>query len=111
MDSSQYTRVLGKLSTKLDALGMSDTPHLMSSPALMAKIVTIVGLSTDTVARTFTGTLRNVPVSVPALQLYVTDSTRQMARGTDVPVTNGTFTFSAPPSSVFTLTYPGAAAQ
>ena len=53
------------------------------------------------------GTLSGVP-GVSSFQLYQTDITgNQFKRGTDAVVTNGSFVFTAPVNSFFTLTAPG----
>ena len=68
--------------------------------------VTLVGRNAGTSNVTFSGTLANLPV-VPSFELYRTTTSVNMQRGTDVPVTNGTFSFIASANSVFTLSYAG----
>ncbi len=70
--------------------------------------VTLVGRNASVSNVTFSGTLANLPV-VTSFELYRTTSSVNMQRGTDVPVTNGTFSFVASANSVFTLTYSGTA--
>jgi hypothetical protein len=67
--------------------------------------VTIVGSNTGGSAITFNGTLSNV--GTPSVfQFYRTDSSNNLARGADVVVTGGKFTFTAPANSYFTLASP-----
>ncbi len=70
--------------------------------------VTLVGRNGGTSNVTFSGTLANLPV-VSSFERYQTTTSVNMQRGTDVPVTNGTFSFVASANSVFTLTYAGTA--
>jgi O-glycosyl hydrolase/predicted secreted protein len=69
--------------------------------------VTLVGRNAGSSNATFSGRLLNLP-NVPSFASYRTSSSENMVRGSDVPVTNGTFTLVAPANSVFTLTYAGA---
>jgi len=70
--------------------------------------VTLVGRNSGSSSVTFSGRLTNLPV-VPSFEFYRTSSSLDMQRGTDVPVTNGAFSFVASGNSVFTLTYSGPA--
>ena len=70
--------------------------------------VTLVGRNEGSSNITFSGTLANLPV-VPSFERYQTTTSVNMQRGTDVSVTNGTFSFVASANSVFTLTYAGTA--
>jgi hypothetical protein len=70
--------------------------------------VTLVGRNAGTSNVTFSGTLSNLPV-VTSFERYQTTTSVNMQRGTDVPVSNGTFSFVASANSVFTLTYSGPA--
>jgi hypothetical protein len=67
--------------------------------------VTIVGRNSGGSSLTFNGSLSSVG-SVGVLQFYRTDSGNNFARGADVVVTNGSFTFTASANSYFTLTTP-----
>ena len=67
--------------------------------------VTLVGRNTGNSVQ-FSGTLSNLPV-VPTFEFYRTDASVNMQRGSDVTVTNGAFSFTAPANSMFTLTYAG----
>ena len=67
--------------------------------------VTIVGRNTGSTAVTFAGTLANMP-AVATFQFWRTTSSIDMQRGTDVAVSGGAFTFTAPANGVFTLTSP-----
>ena len=69
--------------------------------------VTLVGRNAGG-SVTFSGVLANLPV-VPSFEFYRTSGTPGMQRGTDVPVSNGAFSFVAPSNSMFTLTYAGPA--
>jgi len=70
--------------------------------------VTLVGRNAGSSSVTFSGVLANLPV-VPSFELYRTSGSPGMQRGTDVPVSNGAFSFVASGNSVFTLTYAGPA--
>jgi Concanavalin A-like lectin/glucanases superfamily/Bacterial Ig domain len=70
--------------------------------------VTIVGRNSSGSNFTFAGRLSNLPV-VPSFEFYTTTSSANMQRGTDVTVSGGAFSFTAPGNSVFTLTYAGPA--
>jgi hypothetical protein len=66
--------------------------------------LTIVGRNISSSAITVNGTLSSLPAG-GVFQFYRTDvSGNNFARGADVVVTNGSFTFSAPVNSYFTLT-------
>jgi Bacterial Ig domain len=66
--------------------------------------LTIVGRNISSSAITVNGTLSNLPTG-GVFQLYRTDvSGNNFARGADSVVTNGSFTFTAPVNSYFTLT-------
>ena len=67
--------------------------------------VTLVGRNAGSADVTFSGTLTNLPV-VTSFQSYRTTSSVDMQRGSDVPVTSGSFSFTASGNSVFTLTSP-----
>ncbi len=67
--------------------------------------VTLVGRNTGSTAVTFSGTLANMP-AVTTFQFWRTTSSIDMQRGTDVAVSGGAFTFTAPANGVFTLTSP-----
>ena len=69
--------------------------------------VTLVGRNESTSSVKFSGTLSNLATSVPAFEFYYTDGSANLTRGTNVAVSNGAFTFTAPSESVFTLTYSG----
>jgi len=70
--------------------------------------VTLVGRNAGSGSVTFSGVLANLPV-VPSFELYRTSGSPGMQRGTDVAVSNGSFSFVASGNSVFTLTYAGPA--
>lgn len=70
--------------------------------------VTLVGRNTGGDTVNFSAMLSNLP-AVPSFELYVTDPSVNMQRRPDVTVNGGGATFTVPPFSVFTLTYPGAA--
>ena len=67
--------------------------------------VTIVGRNEGSASVTFSGTLANLP-AVTAFQFWRTTSSIDMQRGSDVAVSGGAFSFTAPAGSVFTLTSP-----
>jgi O-glycosyl hydrolase len=68
--------------------------------------VTIVGQNTSASAITLSGSLSNVGTQ-SALELYYTDNgSANMQQLSNVAVSGGAFTFSAPANSVFTLTTP-----
>ncbi len=68
--------------------------------------VTIVARNAGGSAITFNGSLSGIGTP-GVLQFYRTDGSNNFARGADVVVTNGSFTFTAPANSYFTLTTPG----
>jgi hypothetical protein len=70
--------------------------------------VTLVGRNAGSGSVTFSGVLANLP-AVPSFELYRTSGSPGTQRGTDVPVSNGAFSFVASGNSVFTLTYAGPA--
>jgi O-glycosyl hydrolase len=63
---------------------------------------TLTGVNADSSPTTLSGTLTNLP-SVSSLELYYTDSTNNLVQSDTVPVTDGSFSVSVPPDSVFTL--------
>ena len=67
--------------------------------------VTIVGRNAGSGSVTFSGTLANLP-AVASFQSYRTTSSVDMQRGSDVPVSGGSFSFTVSGNSVFTLTSP-----
>ena len=67
--------------------------------------LTIVGRNDGGGDVNFSGMITNLP-AVTSFQVYVTDFSVDMQRGTDVPVAVGAFSFVAPGYSVFTLTTP-----
>jgi chitodextrinase len=69
--------------------------------------VTVIGNNTSSSAITFTGTLANITTAVPAFEYYTTTSSSNFQRGSDVPVSGGTFSVVAPSNGIFTLTYAG----
>jgi O-glycosyl hydrolase len=68
--------------------------------------LTILGRNTSGNAQTVNGSLTSVP-GVTGFQMYYSTNTVPFEQLSDVTVTNGVFAFSAPPNSVFTLTYAG----
>ncbi|HOX56343.1 MAG TPA: putative Ig domain-containing protein [Candidatus Paceibacterota bacterium] len=66
--------------------------------------LTIVGINTSGSGATLKGTNASLLV-VPHLDLYYTSATTNLAWGSRVPVTNGTFSATIPANCVFTLTY------
>lgn len=70
--------------------------------------MTIVGRSTSGSSMTISGTLRNVP-ALSTLQVYRTNGSLNMERGTDVQVSNGAFTLTVAANTMFTLTTDSAA--
>jgi O-glycosyl hydrolase len=70
--------------------------------------LTIVGRNTSGSATTVNGTLSNLPAGVTVLEFHRTNSTLNLARGTDVAVTNNTFSVSIPANTYFTLVTPAA---
>ena len=69
--------------------------------------LTLVGRNIGASSITVNGSLSNVP-AVSSFQFYRTDvSGNQFTRGSDVVVTNGSFVFTAPVNSYFTLTAGG----
>lgn len=65
--------------------------------------VTIVGRNASSSSLPVSGVLNNLP-ALSSLQFYLTDATNNFARGSDVTVSNGAFSFIAPGNSIFTLT-------
>ncbi|HEX2971031.1 MAG TPA: Ig-like domain-containing protein, partial [Tepidisphaeraceae bacterium] len=67
--------------------------------------VTIVGENTSGAPLTIRGSLAGLPAS-QVFELYQTNSTVNLQRGADVPVSNGAFSATISPGSLFTLTTP-----
>ena len=65
--------------------------------------ITIVGRSIDSSDMTITGTLTNLP-TVSSPEFYRTNASAALRRGTDVLVTNGSFSAIISPDSILTLT-------
>ena len=66
--------------------------------------LTITGVNTNPTASSFSCGLSSLP-AIPAVDLYYTTSTTNLAHGARVGVTNSVFSVTVPADSVFTLTY------
>ena len=68
--------------------------------------VTLVGINTSSRSISYTGTLKNLS-AISALEYYwtsATDPSKNFFKDANLTVTNGSFTFSAPANSTYTLT-------
>ena len=65
--------------------------------------ITIIGQNSRNTSITITGQLLNLPI-VNSLALYTTNSSVNLQRGADVPVTGNTFSVTIPADTFFSLT-------
>ena len=100
---AQFAKFVRPGARRIGVNGVQDELTLQAFYHDTSGQLSLVGFNTGTGAEDLVGSLSDLP-AVASLDLYYTTSSSNLVHAETVPVINGQFTITAPPSSVFTLT-------
>jgi len=106
--AAQIFKFVPSGSVRIDAAESNGSLTMYAFRHPVSGRLTLVGRNISSSAITVNGTLSGLPTSMSPFEFYQTDvANNNFLRGSDVVVTNGSFSFRAPVNSYFTLTSPG----